>query len=87
MMFAFTFPDFYGKFTNSVLLLNELSGEAQQIEDMRLDFKDTKTVLVRKNLYAFKEGFPVYSSKYADFTCIQQLKRTALSTLPRVQHL
>ena len=67
--------------------LDEATGEAQKLEHKRLDVKDTRIVLVKRKLYAFKFGSPVSAFKYADFTNTEQLIKTALSTLPRNEHL
>ena len=39
-------------------------GEAHKFEDDRLNFMDTKTVVVNKELYAFKDGNPVSAFKF-----------------------
>ena len=81
----FTFE--LGNKVNIVMWLDEASGEAKQLVDQRLDFKDTRTVLVKKALYAFKDGSPVSVYKYTDFTSIENLVKTTLSTLPRNEFL
>ena len=52
-----------------------------------MDFKQARTVLVGRDLYAFKFGSPVSAFKYADFIRIERLVKTTLSTLHRSSHL
>ena len=47
----FTFGD--GNKVNTVVWLDEASGEAKQFKDQSHDFEDTETVLMKKELYAF----------------------------------
>ena len=63
--------------------LDEASGEGHQIEDKRQDFEDTRSVLVNKVLYVFKFGSPVSAYKIAEFTSINHMVKTTLSSLPR----
>ena len=84
--FTFTCPG-SAKFSSTVMWLDEATGEPQKLEDKRLDIKETRIVLVKRKLYAFKFGSPVSAFKYADFTNAEQLVKTALSTLPRNEHL
>ena len=79
-MIAFTF--FAGKLAKSIMLLDGVSGEARTFEDDRLNFSGTYTVVVNKELYAFKEGDPVSSYKIVHYTSTDQLVKTTLSTLP-----
>ena len=44
-------------------------------------------MVVNNKLYALKEGNPVSVCKYSDFTSTEQLVKTALSSLPRNEHL
>ena len=86
-MFAFTFA-IGSKLTKSIMLLDEMmGGEPQKYQDDRLDFKETKTVVVKKDLYAFKYGSPVTAYKIAFFTRTEHLARTTLSDLPRNERL
>ena len=85
-MFAFTFQ-FGNRLTNCIMLLNEIGGEPQKFEDERLEFTLKTTVLVGKELYAFKYGNPVSVEKYIDFTSNENLVKTTLSNLPRNEHL
>ena len=78
-MIAFTYP--WGKLVKSIMLLDGVSGEALQLEDDRFKFKYTLTVVVKKDLYAFKFASPVSAYKIADFTSMDRLI-TYLSTLP-----
>ena len=82
-MIAFTLPG--GKYAKCILLLKD--GEALRIDDNRLDFSSNKTVVVKKDLYAFKEGSPVSAYKIADFTSTNHLVKTTLSNLPRNEYL
>ena len=82
-MIAFTLPG--GKYAKCILLLKD--GEALRIDDNRLDFSSNKTVVVKKDLYAFKEGSPVSAYKIADFTSSENLVKTTLPTLPRNEKL
>ena len=45
----------------------------KKIRDDILNFVGTKTVLVKKELYAFKWGNPVSAYKIADFTSLEHL--------------
>ena len=58
-----------------------MSGEVQTFEDRRFDFRDTKTVVVTNELYAFKEGLEVSAYKIANFFSNDHLVITALSSL------
>ena len=79
-MIAFTFP--FGKFKKSIMLLDGVTGEAQMFKDRRFDFKDTLTVVVKNQLYAFKHGSPVSAYKIANFFSNEH-QVTTLPTLPR----
>ena len=50
------------------MLLNELTGEGQEINDDRLDVKDACSVLVKKELIVIKWGVPATAIKYTNFT-------------------
>ena len=79
-MIAFTCP--YGRaLTKSIMLLDCVTGEALKLEGHHFDFTNTKTVLVNKELYTFKEGNPVSAYKIAAFTSTDHLV-TTLSKLP-----
>ena len=71
------------KLTKSIMLLDGVSGEAQKFEDDRFDFNNTLTVVVKKDLYAFKdeEDCPLSVYKIADFTSSENLVMTTLPTL------
>ena len=56
--FSFTYP-VGRKFAHIVMRLDEVTGEGMQVEDQRLDFEDTMSVMVNKDLYVFKAGTPV----------------------------
>ena len=86
MMLAFTFSS-GKKLTGCIMHVKERGGEPQLLEDDRLDFKDTKTVLVKNELYVFKEGCPVSAYKIAYFTSTDHLVKITLSTLPRNEYL
>ena len=64
-MIAFTYPN--GKLANCILLVGEKGREPQKFQDDSLDFNQTKTVLAKKQLYAFKDGNPVTAYKIAAF--------------------
>ena len=69
---------------------SESEASASSMENFKVncvDFKDAMTVLVGKELYIFKFGSPVSSYKIADFNNAEHLSITALSTLPRNEHL
>ena len=68
------------------MLLDGVTGEAKKLEDDRFDFNYTKTVVVKKDLYAFKEGSPVSAYKIADFTSTDRLV-IILSTLHHEEEL
>ena len=84
-MIAFTSLSNY--LPNSIIYLDENTGEAKIFKDERLDFKHTPTVVVKKELYMFKYGRPVSAYKVADFTSTENLIQTTLSTLPRNEQL
>jgi len=85
-MIAFTFP--FGKLKKSIMLLDGVTGEVRMIKDDRFDFTDTRTEVVKKELYAFKAGSPAMSAyKIADFTSSENLVKTTLPTLPRHEAL
>ena len=66
----------------SIMLLDEVTGEARKFDDDRLNFRRTKTVVVNKELYAFVEG-RVSSYKIAHYTSSTfKLVKTSLSLLP-----
>ena len=55
---AFTYP--YGaKFNSIVMRLDVVAGEGVEVEDQRFAFKDTMSVMVKKDLYVFAYGAPV----------------------------
>ena len=83
-MIAFTFQE--RRFKKSIFLLNSVTGEAKKFRDDRFDFKATRTVVVKNELYAFKEGCPVSVYKIANFTSNDHLV-TDLSTLPFDEYL
>ena len=59
---VFTFPMHQETHTWCIMLFNDLTGEASKFQDPMehsLEFANTKTVVVNKVLYAFKEGEPV----------------------------
>jgi len=84
-MIAFTF-NMDRKLTKSIMLLDGVSGEAQKFEDDRFDFNNTLTVVVKKDLYAFKDEEDVSAYKIADFSSNDYLV-TTLSTLPYDEYL
>ena len=84
-MIAFTFR-ISNKFKNSIMLLDGVTGEAVKLEDNRLDFTKTETVVVLNELYVFNYGFSVSAYKIADFTSTDRLV-IDLSTLPRSEEL
>ena len=80
-MIAFTF--LVDKFKKCIMLLDGVTGEPHKFEDDRLDFNNTSTVLVGKELYTFKEDNPVSAYKIANYTSIEHLVKTTLPSLPR----
>ena len=67
-MIAFTYPR-RKKLVKSIIMLNGITGEAQKFEDESFNFKNTKkTVVVKKDLYAFKEASSMSVYKIANFT-------------------
>lgn len=84
-MFAFTCP--FGKFTNTIILYDRWTGETRQIEDIRLDLKNTKAVVVKSEVFSFKNGSPVSVCKYGQLKDTYLLKKTTLSTLPHMKSL
>ena len=48
-----------GRFSKCIFLRDRIAGELQRFEDERMEFKDDFMVLVKKELYTFKEGSPV----------------------------
>ena len=79
-MSAFTIAD-SDYFSKCILLVNDIGGEPQKFEDDRLDFSDTKTVLVNKELYVFTGGKPVSVYKVAHFNSSENLVKIALPAL------
>ena len=71
-MIAFTIPG--GKHAKSIMLLNGMT-EAQKFEHHSFNFTDTKTVVVKNELYVFKNGHPVTAYKIArhNFTSTDHL--------------
>ena len=69
------------------MLLNEREGETSKFEEESLDFFSTRTVVVKNELYVFKEGCPVSAYKIAHFSSAEHLVKTTLPTLPRKEHL
>ena len=65
-MFVFTFP-LVGKLQKCIMILNGVTGEVQKFEHDSFNFKNTLTVVVKKELYAFKYGGPVSAYKIANF--------------------
>ena len=61
------------------------TGEAVKFDDNRLDFNHTSTVVVKKDLYAFKPGYPVEAYKIINFASILPLRRIEKITLPTFQ--
>ena len=57
-------------------------GEVQNLEDDRLDFTGLSTVVVNKDLYAFKYGYPVEAYKMTNFISRNNLVKTSLPSLP-----
>ena len=84
-MIAFTYPR--KKLVKSIIMLNGITGEAQMFEDESFNFKNTKTVVVKKDLYAVKEGSSMSVYKITKFTSSDNLVRTTLTTLPREKKL
>ena len=82
---AFTFPTGF-KLTKCIMLLNGVGGEPQKLDHQSLDFNSTKTVVVKKELFAFKGGSPVSVYKIANFTYNDHLV-IPFSTLPRNEKL
>ena len=67
--------------------LDEVAGEGRQVEDLRLDFFATRSVLVKNELHVLKFGGPVSAYKYTNFNNAKLLKKTTLATLPYNEHL
>ena len=76
-MNVFTYQ-LYGKLAKYIILLNGVAGEP--FEDDRLDFTDTKTVVVNKNLYVFKGGSPISACKINNLHSTEHLVKTDLPT-------
>ena len=76
-MFAFTFYS-GNTHVHSIYLLKK--GEAQKFtySYRTLDFDNTKTVVVRDELYAFRAGDILPCYKIADFTSEESLVKTTL---------
>ena len=80
----FVFTLTWEKFAQTIILFDEFTGKGQKrsYEDQRIDFINSKSVLVKKDLFTFKDGSPVKAYKYTNFTNTEKLIKTALSTLP-----
>lgn len=63
-------------------MFNDFTEETRQIEDERLDFNETRPVLVKQQLYVFKRGCPVSAYKYVNLYETDQLIKTTLASLP-----
>ena len=83
-MIALTYPN--GKIKKNIMLLDGVNGEVKTFEDERFDFTDTRKVVVKKELYAFKYGCSVSAYKISDFPSTDHLV-TTLSTLPLNERL
>ena len=69
------------------MLLDEAAGEAQLFKDSRLDFTDAQTLVIKKDLYAFKDGCPVSAYKISNFASTDHLVKIDLPDLPRDENL
>ena len=63
------------------MLLDRVTGEPQTFDHASLDFSATKTVAVKKDLYAFKDGSPVSAYKISNIPSNDYLV-TPLPSLP-----
>ena len=55
--YSFTHPA--GRLNSTVMRLDEVAGEGVQVKDQRLDLYNTRSVMVKKDLYVFAFGAPV----------------------------
>ena len=85
-MIAFTFPLPNSKFAKSIMLLDGVTGEAQQFGHEFFNFTNTRTVVVKNQLYAFKVASPVSAYKIANFFSNDHQVIT-LPTLPCNEYL
>ena len=83
---VFTFPD-GNRFRRTVFLFDQYTQEVRAFKDKRLDFNDTLTVLVKKELFVFEQGSPVAVHKYRNFFDAELLIMTKLASLVCVEHL
>ena len=84
--YVLTFP-MEAKFARTAFLFDQSTGEVRRFEDEIFDFRATRSVQVKKELFVFKEGSPVTAYKYGNFLDAEQLVKTNLATLPRKDHL
>ena len=47
--------------------LDEVAGVGELFKDPRLDFKNTRSLMINKHMLAFKFGAPVSAHKYTNF--------------------
>ena len=84
--FSYSFPG-SGRFTSIVMRFDEVAGDGRQFYHQRLDFEDTRSVMVGRNLHAFKFDGPVKAYKYTEFNNTQLLRKTTLATPPHNGYL
>ena len=69
------------------MLFDEITREGRLYKDPRLDFKDTRSLLINNELYTLKDGNPVTAYKYGNFTDAQKMVMTTLENLPLNENL
>ena len=84
-MIAFTFPS-SRNLSNCIMLLENIAGEevTRKFMDHRLNFTDTQTVVVNKEMYAFARKYEgsVLVYKLSNFTSAEHLVKTTLPAVP-----
>lgn len=69
------------------MIFDKVMGEGKLFKDKRLNCRNTRSVLVQKDLFTFEYGSPVAAYKYSNFTYALQLSKTTLATLFRNEYL
>ena len=69
------------------MIFDEVSRKGRSLKNKRFNFEDTRSLLVKKELYTFAYGAPVTAYKYVNFSSTEQPIKTDLSTLPRNEYL
>ena len=69
------------------MLLDGIAQEARLIDNPGMNFRNAKSVLVKKALIVFKKGSPVTAYKFTSFEDPANTVKTRLPSLPSNDHL